>query len=385
MRTTTLGTNGPEVGVIGLGCMGMSYAYDMDAEHDDGTSISVIRGAIELGATLIDTADVYGPYTNEELVGRALRDGYRERAVLSTKVGLEVSTAPKGSGTMPGLTPNGRPDHIRESIDGSLQRLGTDHVDLYLLHRVDPQVPLEDSWGAMAQTVQDGKARAIGLSEAGVEQIRLAQAVHPVTVVQSELSLWTRDRLADVVPYCEEQGMAFLPFSPLGRGFLTGRFTSFDDLPAGDMRRRLPRFQQENMQANLAIVERVRDVAERVGATPAQVALAWVVAQGRRVIPIPGTKSPKYLRETVMAGDLVLRRAAATETQRAWKAPDWRYSAKSRSTSIVGGWVGAGTRVSGKNPISATSDFSGVTVPSQPSRTKHRANACTRSPLGYSS
>lgn len=306
MRTTTLGTSGPEVGVIGLGCMGMSYAYDMDAEHDDGTSISVIRGAIELGATLIDTADVYGPYTNEELVGRALRDGYRERAVLSTKVGLEVSTAPKGSGTMPGLTPNGRPEHIRESIDGSLQRLGTDHVDLYLLHRVDPQVPLEDSWGAMAQTVQDGKARAIGLSEAGVEQIRLAQAVHPVTVVQSELSLWTRDRLADVVPYCEEQGMAFLPFSPLGRGFLTGRFTSFDDLPAGDMRRRLPRFQQENMQANLAIVERVRDVAERVGATPAQVALAWVVAQGRRVIPIPGTKSPKYLRENVMAGDLVL-------------------------------------------------------------------------------
>ncbi|MCQ1955847.1 aldo/keto reductase [Arthrobacter sp. zg-Y826] len=306
MRTTSLGTNGPEVGVIGLGCMGMSYAYDMDAERDEETSISVIRGAVELGTTLIDTADVYGPYTNEELVGRALKDGYRERVVLSTKVGLEVSTEAPAAGTMPGLKKDGRPEHIRASIDASLRRLGTDHVDLYILHRVDPQVPLEESWGAMAQVVRDGKARAIGLSEASVEQIRLAQTVHPVTAVQSELSLWTRDRLADVVPYCEEQGLAFLPFSPLGRGFLTGRFTSFDQLPADDMRRRLPRFQQENLKANLAIVQRVHDVAERVGATPAQVALAWVVAQGRWVIPIPGTKTPKYLRENVAAGDLVL-------------------------------------------------------------------------------
>ena len=306
MRTTTLGANGPDVGVIGLGCMGMSYAYDMDSRRDAETSISVIRGAVELGVSLVDTADVYGPYTNEELVGRALQDGYRERVVLSTKVGLEVSNTAPAAGTMPGLVKNGRPEHIRSSIDASLRRLGTDHVDLYLLHRVDPDVPLEDSWAAMAQTVADGKARAIGLSEATVEQIEQAQAVHPVTAVQSELSLWTRDRLADVVPYCEEHGMAFLPFSPLGRGFLTGRFTSFDQLPADDMRRRLPRFQQENIKANLAIVQRVRDVAERVGATPAQVALAWVVAQGRRVIPIPGTKTPKYLRENVAAGDLVL-------------------------------------------------------------------------------
>ena len=306
MRTTTLGTNGPEVGVIGLGCMGMSYAYDMDSQRDEDTSVSVIRGAVELGVTLVDTADVYGPYTNEELVGRALKDGYRERVVLSTKVGLEVSNAAPAAGTMPGLVKNGTPEHIRESIDASLRRLGTDHVDLYILHRVDPDVPLEESWAAMAATVQDGKARAIGLSEATVEEIGRAQAVHPVTAVQSELSLWTRDRLADVVPYCEEHGMAFLPFSPLGRGFLTGRFTSFDQLPADDMRRRLPRFQQENIKANLAIVRRVRDVAERVGATPAQVALAWVVAQGRRVIPIPGTKTPKYLRENVAAGELVL-------------------------------------------------------------------------------
>ncbi|MCQ2000002.1 aldo/keto reductase [Arthrobacter zhaoxinii] len=306
MRTTHLGINGPEVGVIGLGCMGMSYAYDMNAERDDETSVSVIRGAVELGSTLIDTADVYGPYTNEELVGRALKDGYRERVVLSTKVGLEISNEAPAAGTMPGLKKDGRPEHIRASIDASLRRLGTDHVDLYILHRVDPEVPLEDSWGAMAQAVTDGKARAIGLSEASVEQIELAQSVHPVTAVQSELSLWTRDRLSDVVPYCEEHGMAFLPFSPLGRGFLTGRFTSFDQLPADDMRRKLPRFQQENIKANLAIVQRVHDVAEGVGATPAQVALAWVVAQGRRVIPIPGTKTPKYLRENVAAGDLIL-------------------------------------------------------------------------------
>ena len=306
MRTTTLGANGPEVGIIGLGCMGMSYAYDMKAERDDETAVSVIRGAIGLGATLIDTADVYGPYTNEELVGRALRDGFREQAVLSTKVGLEISTEAPAAGTMPGLARNGRPEHIRESIDGSLRRLGTDHVDLYLLHRVDPQVPLEESWGAMAQAVQDGKARAIGLSEASVEQIQLAASVHPVTAVQSELSLWTRDRLSDVVPYCEANGLAFLPFSPLGRGFLTGRFTSFDDLPANDMRRRLPRFQQENLRTNLAIVQRVRDVAQRVGATPGQVALAWVAAQGRRVIPIPGTKTPKHLRENIAAADLML-------------------------------------------------------------------------------
>ena len=306
MRTTTLGANGPQIGVIGLGCMGMSYAYDMDSTRDEEASVSVIRSAVELGSTLVDTADVYGPYTNEELVGRALRDGYRERVVLSTKVGLEVSNAAPAAGTMPGLVKNGRPEHIRSSMDGSLRRLGTDHVDLYILHRVDPDVPLEDSWAAMAQTVADGKARSIGLSEATVEQIRQAQAVHPVAAVQSELSLWTRDRLADVVPYCEEHGLAFLPFSPLGRGFLTGRFTSFDQLPAGDMRRRLPRFQQENIKANLAIVQRVRDVAERIGATPAQVALAWVVAQGRRVIPIPGTKTPKYLRDNVAAGDLVL-------------------------------------------------------------------------------
>jgi len=202
---------------------------------------------------------------------------------------------------------------VRESIDGSLRRLGTDHVDLYQLHRVDPRVPLEETWGAMAQAVEAGKARHLGLSEVSVQEIARAQAVHPVTSVQSELSLWTRDALPEVLPYCQEQGIAFLPFSPLGRGFLTGRFSSFDDLPQDDFRRGLPRFQQDALRTNLAIVGRVRDIAERAGATPAQVALAWVLAQGRHVVPIPGTKTPKYLAENAGAADIRLSAAALAE------------------------------------------------------------------------
>ena len=244
MRTTTVGRGGPEVGVIGLGCMGMTFSYDMETPRDDTTSISVIHQALDLGMTLIDTADAYGPRTNEELVGRALAGGHRERAVLATKVGLLADSvqAANPAGTSPGASRDGRPEHVRESIDGSLRRLGTDHVDLYQLHRVDPQVPLEETWGVMAETVAAGKARHIGLSEVAVDEVRRAQAVHPVTSVQSELSLWTRDALAEVLPYCREQGIAFLPFSPLGRGFLTGRFASPDDLPRDDFRRGLPRF-----------------------------------------------------------------------------------------------------------------------------------------------
>jgi aryl-alcohol dehydrogenase-like predicted oxidoreductase len=202
---------------------------------------------------------------------------------------------------------------VRESIDGSLRRLGTDHVDLYQLHRVDPRVPLEETWGAMAQAVAAGKARHIGLSEVTVEQIKRAQAVHPVTSVQSELSLWTRDALAGVLPHCQQQGIAFLPFSPLGRGFLTGRFSSFDDLPQDDFRRGLPRFQQDALRANLAIVGRVREIAERAGATPAQVALAWVLAQGPHVVPIPGTKTPRYLADNAGAADIQLSAASLAE------------------------------------------------------------------------
>jgi aryl-alcohol dehydrogenase-like predicted oxidoreductase len=315
MRTTTLGTNGPEVGVIGLGCMGMTHSYDLETPRVDETSIAVIHQAIDLGMTLIDTADVYGPYTNEELVGRALAGGYRERAVLATKVGLTgdtVQVANPGN-TALGLARNGRPEHVRESIDASLRRLRTDHVDLYQLHRIDPQVPLEETWGAMAETVAAGKARLIGLSEVTTEEIIRAQAVHPVTSVQSELSLWTRDALAEVLPFCQEHGIAFLPFSPLGRGFLTGRFASPDDLPQQDFRRGLPRFQQEALQANLAIVGRVGEVARRAGASPAQVALAWVLAQGQHVVPIPGTKTPRYLADNAGAADVELSAADISE------------------------------------------------------------------------
>jgi aryl-alcohol dehydrogenase-like predicted oxidoreductase len=269
--------------------------------------------ALDLGATLIDTADVYGPHTNEELVGRALAGGHRERAVLATKVGLVVSDPTGGPGNSPVIVNDGRPEHVRKSIDESLRRLGTDHVDLYQLHRVDPQVPVEETWGAMAEVVAAGKARQIGLSEVNVGQIERAQSVHPVASVQSEPSLWTRDPLAEVLPYCEEQGIAFLPFSPLGRGFLAGRFASFDDLPEDDFRRRLPRFQQDALRADLAVVGRVREIAERAGITPAQVALAWLVAQGRYVVPIPGTKTPKYLADNADAGDVEPSAAALAD------------------------------------------------------------------------
>jgi aryl-alcohol dehydrogenase-like predicted oxidoreductase len=302
MRTTTLGNSGPEVGVIGLGCMGMTHAYD-PLGRDDETSVAVIRRALDLGVTLIDTADVYGPYTNEELVGKALA-GHRERAVLATKAGLVVG-GPAG-GTSPGLGRDGRPEHVRQAIDESLRRLGTDHVDLYQLHRVDPEVPLEETWGAMAEAVAAGKALHIGLSEVTVAEVKRAQAVHPVASVQSELSLWTRDPLPEVLPYCEAEGIAFLPFSPLGRGFLAGRFGSAADLPGEDWRAQLPRFQDEALRANQNLVAKVKEVADRHGATPAQVALAWVVAQGSRVVPIPGTKTPRYLEDNAGAADLVL-------------------------------------------------------------------------------
>ncbi|MFD0403481.1 aldo/keto reductase [Kitasatospora sp. NPDC059811] len=301
MRNATFGTNGPETGVIGLGCMGMTWAYDVQ-NRDDENSVRVIRQALDLGVTLIDTADMYGPYTNEEVVGAALAGPYRERAFLATKVGI----VPGGSGQS---ARDGSPEHVRRSIDDSLRRLGTDHVDLYQLHRVDPAVPIEETWGALAETVAAGKARRIGLSEVTVEEIKRAQSVHPVASVQSELSLWTRDVLAEVLPYTEEQGIAFLPFSPLGRGFLTGSIASFDELPADDFRRRLPRFQQDALKANLALVGRVKEVAERIGATPAQVALAWVLAQGRHVFPIPGTKTPRYLVDNAGAAEVVLSAA----------------------------------------------------------------------------
>ncbi|MCU1692792.1 MAG: aldo/keto reductase family oxidoreductase [Frankiales bacterium] len=295
MEQRTLGTSGPRVGAVGLGCMGMSWAYGAE-QRDDDVSLQVVRRALDLGVTLIDTADVYGPFVNEQLVGRALQ-GRRDEAFLATKVGLVA-----GDG---GITRDGSPQHVRAGIDASLQRLGVDHVDLWQLHRVDEAVPVEETWGAMAEAVQAGKVRYLGMSEVGVAELEKAHAVHPVTTVQSELSLWTRDPLAEVLPWCAAHGVGFLPFSPLGRGYLTGTVTagSFGD---DDFRSRNPRFTSEAMAANTALVDVVKDVAERVLATPAQVALAWVLAQGPSVVPIPGTKKVHYLEENAASAHVVL-------------------------------------------------------------------------------
>ncbi|MDP3711778.1 MAG: aldo/keto reductase [Mycobacteriales bacterium] len=286
---------GPEVGAVGLGCMGMSFAYGPD-ERDDDVSVSVIHRALDLGVTLVDTADVYGPFTNEELVGRALADR-RDEAVLATKVGLKV-----GEGRVIGM--DGSPERVRAGIDASLKRLGVDHVDLYQLHRVDPQVPVEETWGAMAEVVAAGKARFLGMSEVQVEHLEKAHAIHPVSTVQSELSLWTRDPLPEVLPWCVERGIGFLPFSPLGRGFLTGTVTAGFD--STDFRSRNPRFTDDAIAANQRIVDAVAAVAQRRDATNAQVALAWVLAQGALVVPIPGTKKVHYLEQNAASADIAL-------------------------------------------------------------------------------
>ncbi|MEU8890007.1 aldo/keto reductase [Streptomyces sp. NPDC048442] len=297
MRTTTLGPNGPEVGRIGLGTMGMSFGYDPNGRDDD-TSVQVIHRAIELGVTLLDTADVYGPFTNEELVGRAVA-GRRDEVVLSTKGGQTVDDH--------GIHPNaGRPEQLRDAVDASLKRLGTDFIDLYFIHRIDPTVPLEESWGALAELVSAGKLRALGLSEVSLEEIRRAEAVHPVSAVQSEASLFTRRSLSEVLPYCEERGISFMPYSPLGRGVLAGAFSKPADLPDGDWRKFMPRFTEEAMAHNNAIVDVVRTVADRHGVTLSQVALAWLLEQGRYVIPIPGTKRTKYLQDNASAAEVRL-------------------------------------------------------------------------------
>jgi aryl-alcohol dehydrogenase-like predicted oxidoreductase len=284
-------------GRIGLGCMPMSFGYvDADAEDDP---VDVIHRAIDLGVSMLDTADVYGPFSNEELVGAAIHDR-RDRVEVATKVGLLVGP----NGGYP-LDRDASPQHVRSAIDASLGRLRTDVVDLYYLHRIDPDVPLEETWGAMAQLVDAGKVRALGLSEVTVAEAERAHTIHPVAAIQSEMSLWTRDPLVDVVPWCAEHGARFVPFSPLGRGFLTGAISaaSFD---RSDFRSNNPRFTAEAVDANQAIVARVREVAERVGATPAQVALAWTLAQGEHVLPIPGTKRLRYLEQNLGAGGVVL-------------------------------------------------------------------------------
>jgi aryl-alcohol dehydrogenase-like predicted oxidoreductase len=300
MKRRKLG--GTEVGAVGLGCMGMTWAYNGDGSTDEAEHIRVIHRALELGCNLVDTADIYGPFTNEELVGRALR-GVRDRAVLATKVGLV-----RGEEGTFAIRRDGRPEHVRASIDASLRRLGVDWVDLYQLHRVDPNVPLEETWGAMAELVRAGKVRALGFSEAEitVDLLERAQRVHPVTGVQGELSLWTKDVLPEAVPWCERHGVAFLAYSPLGRGFLTGRYQSRDDFAPGDWRLNNPRFGEENMAKNLALVERVKAVAARHQATAGQIALAWTLAQSPCVVPIPGTRKVSRLEENLAAADIAL-------------------------------------------------------------------------------
>jgi aryl-alcohol dehydrogenase-like predicted oxidoreductase len=284
--------------------MGMSWAY---GAGDDQESLGVIDRAIELGVTFLDTSDVYGPFTNEELVGRAIA-GRRDDLVIATKTGLVVEDRANYV-----LGRDGRPEHIREACEGSLRRLGLDVIDLYYLHRVDPEVPVEESFGAMAELVRAGKVRALGLSEVDVPTLERAAAIHPVTALQSELSLWTRGALDDVLPWCAAHGAAFVPFAPLGRGFLTGRLPVDATFGEGDFRRGNPRFQPEAMSQNVAIVDRVRAIADELGATPAQVAIAWVLAQGEHVVPIPGTKRVRYLEENVAAADLQLGAKALAE------------------------------------------------------------------------
>ena len=292
--------DGLDVSRLGLGAMGMS-AYYTGASVDDAESVRTIRRALDLGITLIDTAEVYGPYVNEELVGRAIA-GRRDEAVLATKFGL-ISHR---DGDTPGR--DSTPENIRAALDGSLRRLGTDHVDLYYQHRVDPATPIEDTVGALAELVKAGKIRHIGLSEAAPATIRRAHAVHPVTALQTEYSLWTRDPEDQILPLVRELGIGFVAYSPLGRGFLTGQIRSTDQLDASDFRSSNPRFAQDNLAQNLRIVTEVEAVAAEVGATPAQVALAWLLAQGDDIVPIPGTKRISRLEENTAATDVVLSR-----------------------------------------------------------------------------
>jgi aryl-alcohol dehydrogenase-like predicted oxidoreductase len=297
MQRRQLGRTGPTVSALGLGCMGMSEFY---GSADEGEAVATIHRALELGVTLLDTADVYGPFTNEQLVGRAIA-GRRDQIVLATKFGIVRDPQnPSARGV------NGRPEYVRECCEASLRRLGTDHLDLYYQHRVDLDTPIEETVGAMAELVTEGKVRHLGLSEAAPETLRRAAAVHPIAALQSEYSLWSRDPEDEILPTVRELGIGFVAYSPLGRGFLSGAIRSVDDLEPGDYRRSSPRFMGENFERNLALVERIERLAAARGVTPSQLALAWVLHQGDDIVPIPGTKRRAFLEENVAAADVVL-------------------------------------------------------------------------------
>ena len=299
MKTRILGTDGPAVSAIGLGCMGMSEFYGAADARDTAEAIATIHRALDLGVTFLDTADMYGPFTNEQLVGRAIA-GRRDEVVLATKFGF--LRGPNGER----LGVSGRPDHVRQACDASLARLGVDHIDLYYQHRVDPNVPIEDTVGAMADLVAAGKVRFLGLSEAAPETLERAIEVHAIHALQTEYSLWSRDPEDELLPLCEKFGIAFVPYSPLGRGFLTGRFRSIDDLAPNDFRRNNPRFQGDNFRKNLDVVAKVGEIAREKGCSSAQLALAWLLAQGDQIVPIPGTTRRERLEENAGAVDVVL-------------------------------------------------------------------------------